>query len=180
MSWVGGRRCPRPASVTIAAFYNVYDDLRTVDPASATTFLPIYWGNSMRGNTYGIDAWGNWQVNDWWRLSPGVSWVRERLVFKPGAIAILGVEQAADDPSSHANLTSSMSFEHHLSFDATLRYVGALPGPAMAHYTELDARLGWQASSTVELSLHGANLLHSRHTEFPAPTGEADHAQRDR
>ncbi|HXJ37892.1 MAG TPA: TonB-dependent receptor [Bryobacteraceae bacterium] len=160
------------SSITIAAFYNVYDDLRTVDPASATTLLPIYWGNSMRGDTYGIDAWGNWQVNDWWRLSPGVSWVRERLVFKPGAVALLGVEQAADDPSSHATLTSSMSFGHHLSFDASLRYVGALPGPAMPHYTELDARLGWQAGSTVELSLHGANLLHSRHTEFPAPTGE--------
>jgi iron complex outermembrane recepter protein len=159
------------ASLTIAAFYNVYDELRTVDPASATTFLPLYWGNSMRGDTYGIDAWGNWQINDWWRLSPGVSWVREQLVFEPGAIAILGVEQAADDPSSHANLTSSMSFAHHLSFDATLRYVGALPGPALPHYTELDARLGWQASNTVELSVHGANLLHARHTEFPAPTG---------
>ncbi len=160
------------SSVTIAAFYNVYDDLRTVDPASATTFLPIYWGNSMRGDTYGIDAWGNWQVNDWWRLSPGVSWVREQLEFKPGAIALLGVAQAADDPSSHANLTSSMSFAHHLSFDATLRYVGALPGPAFPHYTELDARLGWKASESVELSVHGANLLHPRHSEFPPPTGE--------
>jgi iron complex outermembrane receptor protein len=160
------------ASVTIAAFYNVYDDLRTVEPASATTFLPIYWGNSMRGDTYGIDAWGSWQINNWWRLSPGVTWVRERLTFKPGAIGLLGVEQAADDPSSHANLTSSMSFAHHLSFDASLRYVGALPGPALPHYIELDARLGWQASDTVELAVHGANLLNSRHTEFPAPTGE--------
>jgi iron complex outermembrane receptor protein len=98
--------------------------------------------------------------------------VREQLAFKPGAIALFGVEQAADDPGSHANLTSSMSFAHHLTFDATLRYVGALPSPALPHYTELDARLGWQASATVELALHGANLLNSHHTEFPAPTGE--------
>jgi iron complex outermembrane recepter protein len=159
-------------SLTVAAFYNVYDELRTVDPASATTFLPIYWGNAMRGDTYGLDAWGSWQVNDWWRLSPGVSWVRERLVFKPGAIQILGIAQAADDPSSHASLASSMTLPHHLSFDASLRYVGALPSPALAHYTELDARLGWQANKSVELSVHGANLLHAQHAEFPAPTGE--------
>jgi len=159
-------------SLTVAAFYNVYNDLRTVDPASATVFLPLYWGNDLRGDTYGLDAWANWQLTDWWRLSPGVTWVHERLAFKPGASELLGVGQAADDPSSHATLASSLSFPHHLSFDASFRYVGALPGPALPHYYDLDARLGWQASSAVELSIRGSNLLHERHTELPAPAGE--------
>jgi iron complex outermembrane receptor protein len=65
-----------------------------------------------------------------------------------------------------------MSFPHHLSLDASFRYVGALPGPELPHYTDLDARLGWQKSNAVELSVRGANLLHARHTEFPAPAGE--------
>jgi iron complex outermembrane receptor protein len=159
-------------SVSITAFYNVYDDLRTVEPASANIFLPLYWGNEMRGDTFGIDAWSTWQLSDWWRLSPGVSWVRERLSFKPGAIQLLGVDQAADDPSSHATLTSSMNFAHRTSFDATLRYVGALPNPELPHYYDLDAGLGWQPSNGLEVSLRGANLLHARHTEFPAPNGE--------
>jgi iron complex outermembrane recepter protein len=159
-------------SLSAAAFYNVYDDLRTVDPASATTFLPLYWGNFMRGSTHGIDAWANWQIIDWWRVSPGVTWVQERLEFKPGASELLGVGQAADDPSSHATLASSMSLAHHLSVDASLRYVGALPGPALPHYTELDARLAWQASTAVELSVRGQNLLRERHFELPAPAGE--------
>jgi iron complex outermembrane receptor protein len=160
------------ASLTVTAFYNVYDDLRTVNPASATVLLPLFWGNFMRGDTYGIDAWGNWQITDWWRVSPGVTWVRERLEFKPGAIELLGISQAADDPSSHATLASSMSLSRHLSFDASLRYVGALPDPALRHYTDLDARFAWQANSAVEISLRGANLLHARHTELPAPAGE--------
>jgi iron complex outermembrane recepter protein len=159
-------------SVSVTAFYNVYNDLRTVEPASASTFLPLYWGNEMRGDTYGIDAWSTWQLRDWWRLSPGFSWVRERLSFKPGAIQLLGADQAADDPSSHATLTSSMNFAHRTSFDATLRYVGALPDPELPHYYDLDARLGWQPTNGLELSLRGANLLHARHTEFPAPNGE--------
>lgn len=154
-------------SLSAAPFYNVYDDLRTIELAATPTGLPYYWGNSMRGDTYGVDAWADWQVNQWWRLSPGFSWVRERLAFKAGASEILGLAQAADDPSSHATLTSSMNFPHHLTFDATARYVGALPSPSLPHYYDLDARLGWQASSAVELSLSGANLLHARHTEFP-------------
>ncbi len=170
---IGSRLQPSTdMSLTIAGFYNAYDDLRTVDPASATVFLPLYWGNFMRGDTYGLDAWANWQLTDWWRLSPGVSWVRERLAFKPGASELLGVGQAADDPSSHASLASSMSFSHHVNFDASLRYVGALPGPALPHYYDLDARLGWQASRAVELSIRGANLLHARHFELPATAGE--------
>ncbi len=170
---IGSRIQPSDTvSLSVTAFYNVYDDLRTVEPASSTTFLPLYWGNFMRGDTYGIDAWVSWQILDWWRISPGITWVGENLEFKPGASELLGVAQAADDPSSHASLASSMNLPNHLSVDALLRYVGALPSPALPHYMELDARLGWQASNAVELSVRGANLLHARHTEFPAPDGE--------
>ena len=159
-------------SLTVAAFYNRYNDLRTVDPASPTVFLPLYWGNFMRGDTYGVDAWASLQVADWWRLSPGVTWVRERLAFKPGASQLLGIGQQADDPSSHASLASSMSLPHHVSFDASFRYVGALPDPALPHYYEADARLGWQANPAVELSIRGSNLIHARLFELPATAGE--------
>ena len=56
---------------------------------------------------------------------------REQLRFKAGASGLLGIAQAADDPSSHATLTSSMDLPQHTNFDATLRYVGALPDPAL-------------------------------------------------
>jgi iron complex outermembrane receptor protein len=158
-------------SVSVAAFYNVYDDLRTVEPAPVSV-LPLYWGNLMRGDTYGVEAWANWQATDWWRLSPGFTALREQLRLKPGASGLLGIAQAADDPSSHATLTSSMDLGHRTSFDATLRYVGALPDPALAHYYEMDARVGWRPSHTLEVSLSGLNLLHARHSEFAAPSGE--------
>jgi iron complex outermembrane receptor protein len=170
---IGSRAQPSESvSLSIAGFYNVYDDLRTIEPASDTTFLPLYWGNLMRGDTFGIDAWANWQVTDWWRLSPGATWVRERLAFAPGASELLGLGQAGDDPSSHASLVSSMNLPHRLTLDATLRYVGALPGPVLPHYTELDARLGWRMNQKAEFSLRGANLLHARHYELPAGDGE--------
>jgi len=159
-------------SVSVSAFYNVYDDLRTVEPSSSSVFLPLYWGNLMRGDTYGLEAWANWQATDWWRLSPGVSWLREQLRFKPGASGLLGISQAGDDPSAHATVTSSMDLGHQISFDASLRYVGAMPDPVLAHYYEMDARLAWRPSRPIELSVSGRNLLHARHSEFAQPAGE--------
>ena len=157
-------------STSLSGVYNDYNDLRTIEPTPGTV-LPLFWGNLMDGDTYGIEGWANWQVTEWWRLSPGFTALRERLRFKLGASGILGVAQAADDPSSHANLTSSMQLLQALHVEATLRYVGALPDPALPHYFELNGRVGWRANDSLELSINGLNLLHERHYEFPASQG---------
>jgi iron complex outermembrane receptor protein len=83
----------------------------------------------------------------------------------------LGIAEAADDPSSHADITSSMDLHHRVAIDATLRYVGALPNPTLAHYVELNGRLGWRATDSLEVGVNGQNLLHARHYEFPAAEG---------
>lgn len=165
----------RGFSLSVTPFYNVYDNLRTVDPSPTGGFFPLYFGNDLRGETYGVDAWGDWQVSEVWRLSPGLTWVRDRLSFKPGTSQLLGTVQAGDDPSVHASLTSSLDLPRHITFDAALRYMGALPNPSMPHYYELNARLGWQVNRDLGLSLNGQNLLHERHTEVspvPAAGGE--------
>jgi iron complex outermembrane recepter protein len=167
---LGYRAQPLPAlSFSVSAFYNVYDDLRT---AELGPNFPFEWGNRMAGNTYGLEVWGNYQVTDWWRLSPGLSTLRERLRFKPDASGLLGTAQAGDDPSGHGSLTSSMDLGRNVTFDASLRYVAALPDPALPGYYDLRSRIGWRASKNLELSVTGSNLLHARQLEFPAPYGE--------
>ena len=126
----------------------------------------------MRGHTYGVEAWADWQLLRWWRLSPGLRTVTEALRFAPGASGLLGTAQAGDDPHSEFKLTSSMTLPGRLDLDATLRHVGALPAPALPGYWEMSARLGWRATRTLELSLSGTNLLHARHLELPVPYGE--------
>jgi iron complex outermembrane receptor protein len=97
--------------------------------------------------------------------------VHEQFEFKPGSTPVLGVAQAADDPSTHATLASSMNLPQHLSLDASLRYVGALHSPALRSYTEVDARLGWRPTDALDVSLAGTNLLHPRHLEVPLGSG---------
>ncbi len=154
------------ASLSVSTFYNVYDDLRSVEPAPGG-FLPLRWGNGIEGHSYGLDAWADIRVADWWRLKPGYSLLIQKFHFKPDAVPLLGVSQAGNDPKHRATLRSSMDIGPEVNVDFDLRYVSALPDPHVPAYVELGARLGWQFDDRAELSVSGFNLLHSRHQELP-------------
>ena len=44
-------------SFSISAYFNIFEDLRTVEATTPTVF-PLVVKNGMEGNTYGIEAWG--------------------------------------------------------------------------------------------------------------------------
>jgi iron complex outermembrane receptor protein len=161
-----GRPGPR-TSLSVSAFYNVYDDLRSFEPPAGGGF-PITIENGMRGETWGLEAWGSYQATDWWRLSAGANWLHEDLRFKPGGSGIGGVQIAGDDPDYQLSLSSAMTLPHRLALDLHLRRVGELPAPASPAYTELNGRFAWAMTERVELSLTGSNLLHAHHPEFGA------------
>jgi len=155
-------------SWSLNTFYNDYQDLRSIEPAPGG-FLPLRWGNSIEGGTYGLEAWANIQVTSWWRLSPGYRYLEKNLEFSANGSGLLGVEQAGNDPFAQATLKSSMDFGRWTA-DAMLRYVGKLPSPENPAYTELGARVAWRATDQLELSLNGFNLLDERHAEYAVPT----------
>ena len=151
-------------SASISAFYNVYTDLRSFEPTGGA--LPLVFANLMQGETYGVEVWGAYQAMPWWRLSGGANWLHKNLRFSPGSAALGGVQLAGDDPDYQLSLRSAMDLPHGLTLDVDLRGVGALPAPASPAYAEMGARLAWPVSRSVELSVTGANLLHSHHPEF--------------
>jgi len=155
------------ASLSISGYFNQYDDLRTIEPTPGVT-LPFHWGNGIKGNTYGFDAWADVRLTDWWRVKPGYSLFLQDLKFKEGAIPVVGLEQAGNDAKHRASVRSSMDLGQRVNFDTDLRYVSALPAPYVASYIELGARLGWQFDERAEVSVSGFNLLHDSHQELPA------------
>lgn len=163
------------ASLSVSAYYNVYDDLKSIEFSPGGTF-PLLWGNTMEGDAYGVEIWGNYRVLDWWKLSAGANFQHEALRFKAGASGLLGVAQAGDDPHHQASLRSSMNLTSGVTLDADFRYVGALPEPAVPAYVELNARLAWKVTDRLTVSLSGFNLLHAHHQEFIFP--ESDEIER--
>jgi iron complex outermembrane recepter protein len=167
---VGYRAQPSAlVSVSVSSFYNVYDDLRTIEPGPSV--LPLHWGNLMQGDTYGIEAWSNVQLTDWWRLAPGVKWLHKDLHFSTGASELLGLAQAGADPGTQAQLRSSMDLGPYVTFDASLQDVSALPAPITPGYYDVTARLAWRVSRRVDLSLSGFNLTRAHHIEFAVADG---------
>ena len=160
------------ASLSASVYYNHYDDIRSIEPAPGG-FIPLYWGNGIQGHTYGLEAWTDYRVTDWWRLGASANLMGERFHFKPGASGLLGLSQVGDDPTLVANATSSMSLPHGLMLDASLRYYSALPDPRVPAYAELNLRLGWAVTDRLRLAVSGQNLLHPQHQEFPAPDANA-------
>jgi iron complex outermembrane receptor protein len=158
-------------SVSASAFYNVYDDLRTIE-ITPDVLLPLRWGNLMKGSAYGFEAWADFQVTPWWRLSPGLRTLKKDLEFKEGASGLVGLRQAGNDPSSRYYLKSSMDWRR-FTFDVMIRHVADLPDPFLDSYSELNARFGWRATERLDFAVKGFNLLNETHLEYPADQGEA-------
>jgi len=170
---IGARLQPTDRlSFSISTYYNVYSDLRSIEVGPGG-FFPLRWGNAMRGDAYGVEAWGDYRLTDWWQLSAGFSAEHEQLSFQPGDPGLLGAAEAGDDPAAQGQIRSSMNLGRDVTFDATLRSVAALPNPAVPAYTELNARLGWNVTPRIQLSVSGFNLLHAYHVEYPSSEGGA-------
>ena len=157
------------SSLSLSTFYNVYDDLRTAEYSPGPR-LPAMFANLMGGETYGVEAWGSYQALDWWRLDAGANWLHENLRFAAASGRLTGLSIAGDDPSYQLSLRSTMFFARHALFYLDLRQIGSLPDPASPAYTELNARLAWNFSRSLQVSLQGSNLIHARHLEFGTTT----------
>jgi iron complex outermembrane receptor protein len=160
-------------SGSISGFYNQYSDVRSVNITPGGLFsLPFYFANNLEGETHGVELSANYQMLDGWRLRFGYDLLKEYLHVKPGQSDINhGLNETAD-PQQQFSLRSSMDLPHDVQFDAGLRWVDTLRinnngVPAgVPSYFELEARLGWQITKRVEVSVTGQNLLHSQHPEY--------------
>ncbi|MFC6669249.1 TonB-dependent receptor plug domain-containing protein [Marinobacterium aestuariivivens] len=144
---------------SITAFYQDYDKLRAVEPVGDGTFV---LGNGIEAQIYGLEAWGDYQVNEGWQLNAGALLRRDELDLDRGSLET----SQGNDPSHQWLLRSRHALSPVHEFDWTIRHVGKLPDPEVPAYTALDIRLGWQPRPELELSLSGWNLLDDRHPEF--------------
>jgi iron complex outermembrane receptor protein len=152
----------------VTVFHADYDHLRTQDVAPSGTFLII--GNGMEGATNGVEMWGNYQASRAWRLSAGLTGLRETLQLKPGTIDTANsVAQGGQNPAHGWMLRSSLDLPYQSEVDVTVRHVSALANPEVPAYTTGDLRYGWRPRRDLELSITGQNLFGGEHAEFAAP-----------
>jgi iron complex outermembrane receptor protein len=167
LAWeLGYRIQPNPELLfDVAAFYNVYDHLRSQEPPPNAP-IPLVLLNKLNAETWGAELRMNAQPRQGFRLQAAYARLEKRFSLDPGSRDPLGGSGEGNDPEDRFSFRSSLDLPSNLELDAALRYVGSLPQPRVDDYTELDVRLGWRALEALELSLAGRNLLHSSHEEF--------------
>jgi len=165
-------------SVDLAAFYNDHENIlgtsfggTQLQNGYADLTLPFRSG--VEGHTYGVELEANWQVNSILRLVGGYTY--QRTSAKLGSAALVGGDTLIEDITPHHQLMfrSLLNLPGGVELDADLRYVDDIKQiDSVGSYTEMDLRLGWQATENLELSLVGQNLLESSHREFEVLTGD--------
>jgi iron complex outermembrane receptor protein len=156
-------------TTSISAFYNVYDELRSLEAGP-----PLYLANGLDGRTYGIEVEAACQVVSRWRLSAGYTFLRILLDAEPTSTDTGSERQEGDSPRHQAFARSSFTLPHDLSLDAAVRFVDELPNQQIAASTVCDARLAWQPTKAAEVAVIGQGLFDSRHPEFGMPSARRE------
>ncbi len=169
-------------SVDIATFYNTYKDLQTIEdaasfvnPANSTnTIDPIVFDNRMDGETFGTEILTDWHVTDSWKLTAEYTFLQMQLHMDKASADvgrdISGVWRDAfvegQSPQNQGSLRSYLNLPYNLGFDTSLYYVDHLSTNDIPSYLRLDARLGWQPTESLDMSVGMKNILDKEHIEF--------------
>lgn len=160
-------------SLSAAAFFNEYDNVRSAQAGPPPLGLPILITNGVRGESYGVELSGLYELASWWRLRGGYTWFDKDLEVKSGRVDLNGARAESNDPQHQALLQSLVDLPGNVELDAVVRFVDTLPNPVVSSYLELDLRVAWQPVAVLELAVIGRNLLDASHLEFipasPAP-----------
>jgi len=161
-------------SLSLATFYNVYDNLRSVERQNPPAAFPLVVANGLKGESYGAELTGDYRITDRLRLKAGYTEMRLHLWPAPGSTDTSRGSGESHDPNRQIFLRPSVDFPHHVEFDAAFRFVGRIANQDLPAYSELDMRWGWRPNPRLELSIVGQNLLHDRHAEFGTPNSRRE------
>ena len=163
-------------SLDLAAYYNDYDDLRTVtldpnlpvEPLLDRTNIRFLATNKMKGETYGVELAVDWLPHSNWRVRAGYSYINIDLQLEGSAQTTDFISESAEKASPHNTVfvRNLVDLPYNLELDTNLRYVDNVPAVDTGAYVNLDARLGWKPTENWELAVVGQNLLEDNHKEF--------------
>lgn len=162
-------------SLDIATFYNVYTNLRTIEPATpffeTTPFPPhlviaVRPDNKLEGETYGVELATTWNVTDHWKLNLGYTFLKIQLHRDASSLFSAAENPEGESPRNQFHVRSYVDLPYNLKFDAAAYYVDNLSQRNVPSYIRVDARLGWYPVKGLEVSVAAQNLFDDRHPEF--------------
>ena len=159
-------------SVSLAAYYNMYDNIRSVETIITPPPARLVFGNGFEATTFGGDIKIDSKIFNWWLIRVGYSHIQIDFDKKPGSTDNSNGTIEAADSRHNFLLNSSMDLPANFKLDIIFRYVSDIENPVshVPEYSELDLRVAYQLTPSIEVSVTGQNLLHDHHPEFGVET----------
>lgn len=157
-------------TLSISAFYNEYDNIRSVHEST-----PLFFANGLGGEAYGAEFLTNYQIFSWWRMKVGYTFFRKHLDVEEGHRD----PEEFHDPEEQVLIQTYLSLPGNIEFATFFRYVSPLSNSEVPHYHGLDVRIGWKINEVFELSVVGQNLLNENHIEFIPPSPSSRRIERN-
>ena len=157
--------------VDVAAFYNDYDDLRSLETGAPfaepnNTVNPFFIENEASARTYGIEVGLSVQAASWWRLRASYAYLYMNIRLDDSSTDTTSEAEEKRSPRNQVWIRSAMDLGADWTLDLMARYVSRLSAVPADAYVEADVRLAWQIpNSGLELALVGQNLVHDHHEE---------------
>jgi iron complex outermembrane receptor protein len=157
-------------SLSLATFYNQYNNLRSFDTNAVSSTPRFIFANNQRANTWGLEFSGSVIPSNWWRLRFGYTYLDKNFTSTSPRVVPTSSLIEALDPKNQVMLQSIMNLSKHLQFDVTARYVDDIKSTlnsaaAVPSYSTFDVRLAWE-NKNFSFSVQGQNLAAAEHTEF--------------
>ena len=152
-------------AIGATAFTNAYNDIRSQEPTPPFG-VPIVLANRHQGRISGAEIDAHVDPFPAWRIWAGYTYLRSQFEFEPGSGDPTGGSLEHNDPSQQVWVRSFTDLPGGVAFDATFRWVGALPNPVVPSYAELTLRVARPLTDRLALEVVGDNLLHERHPEW--------------
>jgi len=156
-------------ALSVATFYSRYHGLRSVEQVNPPTPSPAVIANGQYGESYGAEVTADYLITKGWRVRAGHTELRIHIWPNPGSTDTTRGASESQTPDRQFFLFSSLDLPAHLRLDAGMRAIDDITRQQVPGYAELNAKLTWQPTPQLDLSLVGQNLLHDRHAEFGAP-----------
>lgn len=153
--------------VDVSLFYNLYDDLRSVEPES--TYYVIK--NGLEARTFGGEVNVTTAITDWWNVRMGYSHLQKFIDLKAGSNDLNGGRGEGNDHKHRLVLHSSMNIMSDWEVDVMFRFVDELPNSnaVVPSYATADLRLGWVPIENLRVSVLVENIFTPYHVEFGGP-----------
>ena len=154
----------------ISLFYNLYDDIRSVESGPPYTIK-----NGLQAKTFGGELFLITQIRTWWRVKTGYSHLEKFISLKPWSMDVNGGMTEGNDHKHRVLIESSMDFMKW-EVDLFFRYVDKLPNSDafVPSYSTLDSRLGWNPTQNLTISVLVQNIFLPEHVEFGPPANRRE------